>query len=95
MENESFLKVQRALAEPKRLEILERIRKLEADAGVMCSIVLAETDVSQSTFSHHVSELLEAGLVCGDKQGRAMLLSVNKPVIEEFLIELKQKMLGN
>ena len=88
------MKIQKALAEPNRLDILEIIRELNTGDGITCSTVLARTGVSQSTFSHHVSELAEAGLVSGVKDGRNMLLSVNQSLVEEYLEELKAKILG-
>ena len=94
MDSATFAKIQKALAEPKRMEILEHIRELNSGGGITCSTVLARTGVSQSTFSHHVSELADAGLVSGVKDGRTMLLSVNQPLIEEYLEELKTKILG-
>lgn len=94
MDPNSFAKIQRALAEPNRLEILEIIRSTQPGDCTNCGSVLAKTNVSQSTFSHHISELVEAGLVIGEKQGRAMRLSVNQELVEEYLSELKSKILG-
>ena len=94
MDPVAFAKIQRAAAEPNRLEILEIIRQLSGEEGISCTNVLSQIDVSQSTFSHHISELIEAGLVSGVKQGRSMLLSVNQPLVEEYLDELKRKILG-
>jgi DNA-binding transcriptional ArsR family regulator len=94
VDSESFAKIQKAVAEPTRLEILEIIRNLSAGQGVSCSQVLAKTDVAQSTFSHHISELIDARLISGVKQGRTMLLAVNQNVVEEYLEMLKLKILG-
>ena len=90
----AFAKIQKAVAEPKRLEILEIIRKNGTCDGISCTNVLAKTDVAQSTFSHHISELIEAGLISGVKEGRTMLLTVNQKVVEEYLEMLKVKILG-
>ena len=94
MDPSAFAKIQRAVSEPNRLEILEHIRQLSCGEGISCTNVLSKTDVSQSTFSHHVSELIDAGLINGVKDGRTMLLSVNQPLVEEYLAELKTKILG-
>lgn len=94
MDPETFVAVQRALAEPKRLEILEAIRRQGSAANVTCSCVLSEMNVSQSTFSHHIAALIDAGLVNGKREGRHMILSVNDSRVQSYLDELKKKMLG-
>lgn len=93
MDPVQFTKIQKALSEPKRLEIIEHIREMNPGGGITCSCVLAQTEIAQSTFSHHISELADAGLVTGVKEGRTMLLSVNDPLVEEYLEELKRKIL--
>ena len=94
MDAEQFNNVHRALAEPKRVEILETIRKLDSGDGIACTCVLAEMSVSQSTFSHHVSELFKAGLITERKVGRFSMLSVNEPTLSTYLLELQKKILG-
>ena len=94
MDSSDFQKIQKALAEPNRLEILQKIRSLNCGDGISCSNVLSQTEIAQSTFSHHISELVAAGLVTGVKDGRTMLLPVNEAAVEEYLAELKFKILG-
>ena len=94
MDQENFLLVQRALAEPKRLEILETIRNSATEDGISCSTILSEMSISQATFSHHVAELLKAEVVEGRKEGRFMMLTVNESVVLAYLEALKKKMLG-
>lgn len=94
MDNDRFAKVQRVLAEPKRLEILQAVRRLGCTDGVMCGNVLREMDISQSTFSHHVHELASAEVILERKSGRCSLLSVNEAVVSEYLEELRTRMLG-
>ena len=95
MDPENFLLVQRALAEPKRLEIIETIRNASVEDGVSCSTILAEMSISQATFSHHVAELIRAEVILGRKEGRFMKLTVNEPVVLAYLEALKTKMLGS
>ena len=94
MDPESFAAVQKALAEPKRVEILEQIRQCNAPDGIACSAVLEKVDVAQATFSHHVSELVKADLINARKDGRYMKLTLNEPVVEAYLNELRKKFLG-
>ncbi len=94
MDQAEFLQIQKAVAEPNRLEILGAIRDLGAGTGVSCSDVLARMNISQSTFSHHISELVTAGLVDGVKDGRVILLTVNERTATAYIAELNRKILG-
>ena len=54
-------KVFKALCDPKRLAILEQLR-----SGEKCACkLLEELHISQSTLSHHMKLLCDAGLVQG------------------------------
>ena len=76
--DEQFTKAMKALSEPNRVEILRRVQGRPCDSGVTCTMILEQMGISQSTFSHHVSELKEAGLLVGEPEGRTVKLSVNK-----------------
>ena len=93
MDAEQLAKVQRALAEPKRLEILTKVRSMQGEQGTTCSAVIAEFDLAQSTFSHHISELAEAGLVSACRDGKYNRLTVNEDVVEAYLKEIAQRLL--
>jgi len=95
MDAELFSLAHRALAEPKRMEILESIRRLSTEEGVSCSVVLAEIDLSQATLSHHITELTKAGLISGQKVGRCNMLRVEEAVVQAYLSALREKMLGS
>jgi ArsR family transcriptional regulator len=94
MDAERFVKVQRALGEPKRIEILAAIRRLSCPDGVACSSLHGEMAGSQSTLSHHISELAKAGLIQERKQGKFSMLSVNEETVAEYMNELQRKILG-
>lgn len=64
---EDLANVFAALADPVRLRLLSLI----AEAGEVCSCDLLEPlGKSQPTVSHHTKALADAGLICGEKQGR-------------------------
>ena len=79
--DEQFTKAMRALSEPNRVEILRRVGANACQQGVTCSSVLDQMGISQSTFSHHVSELKEAGLLIGQAEGRLVRLTVNEELL--------------
>ena len=61
--------VLKVLADPARLRLLSIIAT--ADTGEMCACDLVEPlGRSQPTVSHHLSVLVDAGLVTRDKRGR-------------------------
>lgn len=65
-EEERFLEMVRALSDPKRLAIMRTLKGRR-----MCSCqILGYVDISQPTLSHHMSILLDAGLVKTIPTGR-------------------------
>ena len=94
MGEEKVLEILKVIAHPSRVEILRRIKAHEAQGMVTCSCVLDGMDISQSTFSHHVSELSQCGLVTVKAQGRYGLLSIDQAVWEEFQGQLGKAVFG-
>jgi len=65
MDHEKDSAVFRALGEPVRLRILERLA-----GGELCACdLLATLEISQPTLSHHMKVLTEAGLVESRRKG--------------------------
>ena len=82
---EQVAAVARALAEPRRFAILQQIGGQEA---LPCA-ALAERDcISPATLSHHIKELLEAGLISAEREGRGMKLRLRRDVWDAYLREL-------
>jgi ArsR family transcriptional regulator, arsenate/arsenite/antimonite-responsive transcriptional repressor len=74
----------KALSDPVRLRLLSLIAA--APAGTACSCDLEDpVGKSQSTVSHHLAVLAEAGLITKEKVGRW----VNCTVVPERLDELR------
>lgn len=65
-DDKKFLSMMRALSDPNRLSIL---RILKGKRLCSCQI-LKDMDISQPTLSHHMSILLDAGLVKTIPTGR-------------------------
>lgn len=74
MEYEKEAKVFKALCDPNRLMILDKLQDGEKCA---CKL-LEELDIVQSTLSHHMKILCEAGFVDGRKEGKWMHYSMNR-----------------
>lgn len=90
MSPERFQRVSKALADPQRFAILERIAR---NAGELaCKAVVQELSISQATVSHHLKELAEAGLIEIRREAQSAYLSPNRTVMEDYRRELGRRM---
>jgi ArsR family transcriptional regulator len=81
MRGTEFVKIAKALADPTRLKMLERIR---AAGKQTCSEVCSCFKLSQPTISHHIKMLEASGVVHAKKSGAFHVLSVNEPLLRDF-----------
>jgi ArsR family transcriptional regulator len=78
----------KALAEPRRLMILEQIAASAVPTA--CQALLQEQNISAATLSHHLKELTSAGLIRSDRDGKFMNLSFEKGVLSAYLERLSK-----
>ena len=63
-----FERIAKALADPRRFAMLETISSaLECPNQALCN----DFPVSKATISHHIKELVQAGLIEPEREGRA------------------------
>lgn len=82
---EQVAAIARAVAEPRRFAMLQQIA---GHATLPCSALSERDCISPATLSHHMKELQEAGLVCSEREGRGVKLSLRRDVWEAYLREL-------
>ena len=85
----SFVRIAKALADPQRQELLEKI----ARAGEMsCSALVGCCPVSQATVSHHLKELVNAGLLERRKEGQFGYYRFLPEQLSSYTEELARRM---
>ncbi len=78
--------ISKALADPKRFEILQRIAASK-DAPT-CSCVCDWTGLAPATVSHYLKELDDAGLIHIERHGKFAHLALRREVWNAYLKRL-------
>jgi ArsR family transcriptional regulator len=91
VESEQFQRIAKALADPRRFEILEHIAQ-QAEVG--CRRLCGCFPVRQATISHHLKELASAGLVDSRRDGQFVYYRTRPSVLEEYMAELHKRMIA-
>ncbi len=88
MDQDQFTRISRALADPRRMEIFERIA---SQNEVACMTLAGEAQVSQPTISHHLKELATAGLITARREAKFCFYRINRRVWAEYLAEMRRR----
>ena len=88
MESAQFHRISRALADPRRMEILERIA---SQKEVACALLAEHAKVSQPTISHHLKELSTAGLIQPRREAKFCFFRLDRKVWKEYLAEMRRR----
>ena len=88
MDPAQFTRISKALADPTRMEILERIA---AENELACSSLAGECQVSQPTISHHLKELAAAGLISTRREGKFYFYQLDRKLWAEYLSTLRKR----
>lgn len=85
-----FERIAKALADPRRFALLETIASAEDDScpyGKLCD----RFPVTKATISHHLKELVQAGLVESEREGQFVHTRACRGVIEAYAAELVRR----
>jgi ArsR family transcriptional regulator len=89
VDSEQFQRIAKALADPRRFEILEHIAQ-QSEMG--CRSLCGCFPVRQATISHHLKELASAGLVESRRDGQFVYYRTRPAVIDAYMEELRRRM---
>ena len=86
LDDRQFTLISKAIADPKRFEMLQRIG--ESKDAPTCSCVCDWTGLAPATVSHHLKELDHAGLVNIERDGKFAYLTLRRDVWKAYLKRL-------
>ncbi|HXE07974.1 MAG TPA: metalloregulator ArsR/SmtB family transcription factor [Acidobacteriaceae bacterium] len=88
LNDDQFHRIARALADPRRYELLRRIGRSEK--CVPCGDLLGCSEISAATLSHHMKELETAGLIESRREGKFVKYRLRRDVLDAYLAKLAQ-----
>lgn len=80
--DERLHQIARALADPRRLDLLRRISR---GGETSCESLRCSCPVTAATVSHHMKELESAGLVESTRDGRSVRYTLRRDVLDAYL----------
>jgi ArsR family transcriptional regulator len=89
--DQQFDRIAKALADPTRVAVLEAIGR---EDECPCARLRDAFPVSKATISHHIKELVRAGLVEARREGQFLHCQLNRDVLQGYTAELLRRVAG-
>ena len=89
IDHERFARIAKALADPRRFQILEKIANCRE---VGCQRLCEQFPGAQPTMSHHLKELAQAGLIEPWREGQFAFYRFRDDVLQEYLHALEDRL---
>jgi ArsR family transcriptional regulator len=89
IDHERFARIAKALADPRRFQILEEIANCRE---VGCQRLCEQFPVAQPTMSHHLKELARAGLIEPWREGQFAFYRFRADVFEDYMKALEVRL---
>jgi ArsR family transcriptional regulator, arsenate/arsenite/antimonite-responsive transcriptional repressor len=86
LDDRQFTLISKAIADPKRFEMLQRIGA--SKEAPTCSCICDWTGLAPATVSHHLKELDHAGLVNIERDGKFAYLTLRRDVWDAYVKRL-------
>jgi ArsR family transcriptional regulator len=87
-----FDRIAKALADPRRVAVLEAIAREESGRDYCaCQDLREQFPISKATMSHHIKELVRAGLIDARREGQFLHCRVRPEVMEAYTTELLRR----
>lgn len=83
MDNRKFEKISKALSDANRIAILQQFKK-KKDC-LYCTEVHDILDLTQPSVSHHLKQLVDAGLLVPEKEGRNLKYTLDHDVLNDYI----------
>ena len=86
LDDRQFTLISKAVADPKRFEMLERIAA--SKEAPTCSCLRDWLSVAPATITHHLKELENAGLVNVERRGKFAVITLRRDTWDAYLRRL-------
>ena len=86
LDNEQFTLITKALADPKRFEMLQKIG--QSKEAPTCTYLGDWVQLAPATVSHHLKELEAAGLVKVERAGKFAHITLRREIWKAYLKRL-------
>ncbi|MFL9845749.1 ArsR/SmtB family transcription factor [Flavobacterium rhizosphaerae] len=82
MKAKEIERISKALGDPHRLRIMQEVKKQQ---WMPCAQICDMLDLAQPSVSHHIKQLVDAGLLIAEKEGRNIKYTIDKEMFGGYI----------